>query len=134
MQKTSLRPVSLVILLLVLLSFTWIVWRRYHEVVIEADVLVVGAGIGGMSAAHEAGSKGSRVVVVEMNSVFGGNAVVSEGGLFIVGTPLQNKEGYHDSPSLASDHIPCPTGCWYSLPLHHAYLKHLLFMLCRLFP
>lgn len=76
--------------------------RHFQEVVIDTDVLVVGAGIAGMSAAHEAGLRGARVIVVEMNSVFGGNAVLSEGGLFIVNTPLQHAEGYQDSPSLAS--------------------------------
>ena len=87
---------------LLFLAASWFMWQRFHEVVIDTDVLVVGAGIAGMSAAHEAGLRGAQVTVVEMNSVFGGNAVISEGGLFIVDTPLQIAEGFHDSPSLAA--------------------------------
>jgi succinate dehydrogenase/fumarate reductase flavoprotein subunit len=79
----------------------WLSWRRLGEVVVETDVLVVGAGLAGLSAAHEAGLRGAKVTVVEMNSVFGGNAVLSEGGVFIVDTPLQREQGYVDSAELA---------------------------------
>jgi len=79
----------------------WFSWRRFHEIVVETDVLVVGAGLAGLAAAHEAGLRGARVTVIEMNSVFGGNGVLSEGGLFIVDTPLQREQGYLDSPQLA---------------------------------
>src|SRR3974377_35567 len=71
----------------------WLAWQRFHEQVVRADVLVVGAGISGLSAAYEAGYGGARVAVADMNSVFGGNAVMSEGGLFIVDTPLQRQLG-----------------------------------------
>jgi len=46
---------------------------------ITADVLVIGAGPGGLSTALEAGQRGLRVTVVDVSSVFGGHAVVSEG-------------------------------------------------------
>jgi uncharacterized protein len=88
-------------LVLSILFAGWISWRRFHETVVNTDVLVVGAGLAGLSAAHEAGVRGARVTVVEMNSVFGGNAVLSEGGLFIVGTPLQREQGFEDSVPLA---------------------------------
>ena len=66
---------------------------------------MVGAGIGGLSAAYEAGRGGARVAVAEMNSVFGGNGVLSEGGLMIVDTPLQREQGLIDSPELAERDI-----------------------------
>ena len=66
---------------------------------------MVGAGIGGMSAAYEAGRGGARVAVAEMNSVFGGNGVLLEGGLMIVDTPLQREQGLADSPELAERDI-----------------------------
>jgi flavocytochrome c len=65
------------------------------------DVIIVGAGIGGLSAAAEAGRKGTRVTVVDMFSVFGGHAIMSSGGLSIVDSPLQRERGIQDSPELA---------------------------------
>ena len=65
------------------------------------DVIVVGAGIGGLSTALEAARNGARVVVVDQSSVFGGHAVASEGGLFLVGTAAQKAQGIADSPDLA---------------------------------
>jgi len=71
-----------------------------------ADVLIIGAGISGLSAALEAAQAGRSVLVVDMLSVFGGHAIISTGGLSIVDTPLQRKRGIADSPDLAfSDFI-----------------------------
>ncbi len=53
------------------------------------DLIVVGAGISGLSAALEAAAGGARVEVIDMSSVFGGHAVVAHGGLAIVGSPIQ---------------------------------------------
>ncbi len=66
-----------------------------------ADVLIIGAGISGLSAAYEAARAGRSVLVVDMLSVFGGHAIISTGGLSIVDTPLQRKRGIADSPDLA---------------------------------
>ncbi len=65
------------------------------------DVLVVGAGISGLSAALEAARGGATVRVVEMSSIFGGHAVMAHGGLCIVDTPVQAAAGVRDSPELA---------------------------------
>jgi len=65
------------------------------------DVLVVGAGISGLSAALEAARGGASVRVVEMWSVFGGHAVMAHGGLCLVDTPIQRRQGVEDSPALA---------------------------------
>lgn len=65
------------------------------------DVIVVGAGISGLSAALEAGRGGAAVLVVDMWSIFGGHAVMSHGGLCIVGTPVQERAGIVDTPELA---------------------------------
>lgn len=65
------------------------------------DMLVVGAGISGLAAALEAARGGATVTVVEMSSVFGGHAVMSEGGLCLVGTPLQARNQIVDTPDLA---------------------------------
>ena len=67
----------------------------------DADVIVVGAGVAGLSAAYEAGRAGARVLVLDMWSVFGGHAVMSEGVVSMVDTPLERAQGVADSVDLA---------------------------------
>lgn len=64
-------------------------------------VIIVGAGISGLSAALESGRGGADVTVVDMSSVFGGHAVMSQGGVSVVDTPIQRESGWEDSPKLA---------------------------------
>ncbi len=66
----------------------------------DADAIVVGAGLSGLSAAVEMGRAGIRVLVVDINSVPGGTAVRA-GGVALVGTPVQEQAGFRDSPDLA---------------------------------
>ncbi len=66
----------------------------------DADVIVAGAGIAGLSAALEASAAGTSVLLVDINSVGGGHAVMA-GGLALVGTPLQESRGIHDTPEIA---------------------------------
>jgi len=66
----------------------------------DADIVVVGAGIAGLSAAIDAASAGARVVVVDMNSVFGGHGIQS-GGVAFVGSPMQEAAGFADTPDQA---------------------------------
>jgi uncharacterized protein len=67
----------------------------------EPDIIVVGAGIAGLSAALEGARDGATVLVVDMASVFGGHAVMSEADLTMVDTPVQRAWGLKDSPDLA---------------------------------
>jgi predicted oxidoreductase len=67
----------------------------------SADVVVVGAGIAGLSAAYELALAGRDVIVVDVSSVFGGHAVMATGELAIVDTPDQRAQGIADSPDLA---------------------------------
>ncbi|MFQ5788961.1 MAG: FAD-dependent oxidoreductase, partial [Acidobacteriota bacterium] len=68
---------------------------------LDADVLIVGAGIAGLSAALEAARGGGEVRVLDMSSVFGGHAVVAHGGLCIIGSPIQAENGIADTPAIA---------------------------------
>ena len=65
------------------------------------NVIIVGAGISGLSAALELGRGGANVTVVDMSSVFGGHAVMSQGGVSVVDTPVQRETGWNDSAELA---------------------------------
>lgn len=65
-----------------------------------ADAIVVGAGLSGLSAAVEMGREGVNVVLLDMNSVMGGHAVMA-GGFAIVDTPIQRGAGFEDSPEKA---------------------------------
>src|ERR671924_256541 len=45
----------------------------------DADLLVLGAGMAGLTAAASAASRGARVLVLERSNELGGNAVLSAG-------------------------------------------------------
>ena len=62
--------------------------------VIDADVVVVGAGGAGMTAAIEAIDAGLNVVIIESQAMVGGNSVRSTGGLNAAKTPLQDKNEF----------------------------------------
>ena len=64
----------------------------------EADVIVVGFGIAGGSAAIEAARAGSEVLLLERASEGGGTSAESEGMIYFGGgTPIQRACGFEDS-------------------------------------
>ena len=67
----------------------------------EADVAIIGGGGAGVAAALEAGDAGAKIVLLEQADTMGGTAAISGGGCLIVGTPLQESQGIHDTPDLA---------------------------------
>jgi len=75
---------------------------RFDELV-DADVIVVGAGLAGLAATAELASAGRRVLLLdqEPESNLGGQAFWSFGGLFLVDSPEQRRMGIKDSRELA---------------------------------
>ncbi|HLO68476.1 MAG TPA: FAD-dependent oxidoreductase [Holophaga sp.] len=64
------------------------------------DVVVIGSGFAGLSAAIEAREAGRSVVILEKMRVPGGNSAISGGMFAVVGSPLQRAAGIQDSPEL----------------------------------
>jgi predicted oxidoreductase len=69
----------------------------------NADAIVVGAGLAGLVATAELVDAGKRVVLVdqEPETSFGGQAFWSFGGIFLVNSAEQRRMGVHDSYDLA---------------------------------
>lgn len=74
--------------------------KREYPSEIDTDIVIVGGGGAGLTAAVEATQAGSSVVVVEKNGFVGGNTILS-GGIYNAPDPeLQEPEGIEDSEEL----------------------------------
>jgi len=74
------------------------------------DVLVIGSGGGGMTAALAADASGLDTLVVEKSAHFGGSTALSGGGIWIPGAPSQRKAGYVPDPDGVFDYLKRITG------------------------
>lgn len=63
----------------------------------SCDIVVIGAGGAGLSAATQAASMGAHVIVLEKQGIIGGNTNYSSGGLNAAETSVQKKLGIVDS-------------------------------------
>lgn len=61
---------------------------------LDVDIVIVGAGGAGMTAAIAAAGDGLNVVVVESQAMVGGNSVRSTGGMNAAKTPLQDNNTF----------------------------------------
>lgn len=67
----------------------------------SADIIIIGSGGAGLSAAVEAYENGAKkVVILEKMPIVGGNTNRATGGLNAAGTPQQEKAGIKDSVDL----------------------------------
>ena len=65
--------------------------------VIDTDIVVVGAGGAGMTAAIAAANEGKSVVIVESQAMVGGNSVRSTGGMNAAKTPAQDENEFNEA-------------------------------------
>ena len=68
---------------------------------LDADAIVIGAGLAGLVATAELAAAGRRVLLVDQEPFLGGQAFWSFGGLFLVDSPEQRRMGIRDSYELA---------------------------------
>jgi predicted oxidoreductase len=67
----------------------------------QADMVIVGGGAAGGTAALEASAAGATFVALDQLAQIGGTAATSGGGTCIAGTAFQRSRGIDDSPELA---------------------------------
>lgn len=90
----------------------------------ECDVLVVGSGAGGLSAAVTAGLNGLDVQVLEKAPVYGGTTAFSGGVLWIPDNHLARQQGIDDSADAARTYLRHEAGDSYRPELVEAFLRH----------
>lgn len=66
----------------------------------STDIVIIGSGGAGLTAAIEATHQGVNVIVVEKNAFMGGNTNYATGGMNAAGTKHQEAQGIEDSPEL----------------------------------
>jgi 3-oxosteroid 1-dehydrogenase len=71
----------------------------------EVDVVVVGSGAAGMTAALLAAHRGCRTVVIEKAEVFGGSTARSGGGLWLPGNEVLGRAGLRDTGEAARAYL-----------------------------
>ena len=76
-----------------------------EEVVYDVEVVVVGAGAAGLSAALAAQEMNANVLILEKGGITGGSTVRSGGKILAAGTPWQEKQGYTDTPEMMFEYL-----------------------------
>ncbi len=111
----------------------------------SVDVVVVGSGAGGMTAALTASAAGASVVLVEKSDRYGGSTALSGGGIWAPNNPTLLREGLGDDPddvrrylhAVVGDRVPAARLDTFAAaaPLALSFLEkqspHMRFFWCR---
>lgn len=68
-----------------------------EDIQMDADVVVVGAGAAGLSAALKTAQNGHSVILLEKMGVIGGASAMAGSGTMATGSKWQKEDGYEDS-------------------------------------
>lgn len=88
------------------------------------DVLIVGSGAGGMSAAIAAASGGLSVLVVEKEARIGGSTARSGGWLWVPGNHLARRAGVEDDVARARQYLQSLAGSHFEAQRVDTFLEH----------
>ncbi len=91
---------------------------------IRCDLLVIGSGAAGLSAAVTAAFHGLKVIVVEKDAVLGGATAWSGGWMWVPGNPLAQRAGIHEDPEQPRRYLRHELGPHYDAERIDAFLDH----------
>jgi 3-oxosteroid 1-dehydrogenase len=74
------------------------------------DIVVVGSGAGGMTAALAAKASGLNILLIEKAGVFGGSTALSGGGVWVPNAPQLHKLGRRDDPAMVLAYLKAIAG------------------------
>lgn len=89
---------------------------------VEVDVVVIGAGASGMTAALVAAREGLSVLLVEKSDVLGGSTAYSGGVCWVPGSHLAQRAGVKDSPEKVWEYVTACIGTH----MDEAFVQHYL--------
>ncbi len=90
----------------------------------SCDVLVIGSGAGGLSAAVAAAHRGLSVLVVEKEPVFGGTTARSGGWMWIPANAPAKRAGVEDSAEKARTYLEHEAGSHFDADRVDAFLRY----------
>ncbi len=90
----------------------------------DVDVLVVGSGAGGLTAAIVAKEHGGDALVIEKTDQYGGTTATSGGGIWIPCNHLMAKHGESDTEDAALTYLKATVGDEVSEERLRAYVQN----------
>jgi 3-oxosteroid 1-dehydrogenase len=90
----------------------------------DFDVIAIGSGAAGMTAALTAAHRGLRALVVEKAERFGGSTARSGAGVWVPGNEVLRRAGVTDSAADAETYLAHVAGDEVSAARRRAFLKH----------